>query len=354
MTGRLIVVGGGQSGLAAARAARDAGWEPVVLEAGDEPVGSWPAYYDSLRIFSPSEFSGFPGYAFPGAPGRYPTKHEVADFLRGYAGWLGVEIRTSARVLEVTTDGGRYVAHLADGAVVEGNALVAASGSFGNPHLPEVPGRDRFGGEVRHVADYRSPAAYAGRRVVVVGAGNSAVQVGYELGAVADTTLAVRSPVRFVAQTLGGRDLHHWLVNLRLDLLPPAVLSRLVTGTPVFDTGGYRDALASGRLDQRPAFDRFTEAGVAWPDGTEEPVDAVVYATGYRPHLPFLGSLGALGGDGSPLHRRGVSTTHRGLAYLGLEFQRSFSSNTLRGVHRDARYVVAALTSARHPAAVRG
>lgn len=351
---QVLVVGGGQSGLAAARAARDAGLRPVVLEAGPEPTGSWSHYYDSLTLFSPAGYSGFPDHGFPGPPDRHPARDEVVDFLRGYAQWLAVDIRTGAAVTDVTSEGKRLVAHLRDGSSVEGDALIAATGSFANPHVPPVPGLDGFAGEVVHVADYRSPRPFEGSRVVVVGAGNSAVQVGFELSEVARTTLATRSPVRFTPQVRGGRDLHFWLDRLRLDLLPPGVLSRFGTGTPVLDTGTYRAAIVGGRLPERPMFTSFTEDGVVWADGTVESIDAVVLATGYRPHVPYLHGIGALGARAEPLHRRGLSTTHPGVAYLGLEHQRSFSSNTLRGVHRDASYVVAALAARTARTAVRG
>jgi putative flavoprotein involved in K+ transport len=245
-----------------------------------------------------------------------------------------------------------YNRTLVNKAVLPG--LLALSRS---PCRPDIPERPEFAGEVRHVADYRSPAPFAGKRVVVVGAGNSAVQVGYELTEVADTTLAVRSPVQFMLQVRAGRDLHYRLDKLRLDLLPPAVLSRVIKGTPVLDTGIYRAAIDGGLLPQRPMFTAFTDDGVLWADGTRERVDAVIFATGYRPHVPYLRGLGALGPGSALLHWCGVSTTHAGLGYVGLEFQRSFSSNTLRGVHRDASYVIAALGSPSRPArraAVRG
>jgi len=92
-------------------------------------------------------------------------------------------------------------------------------------------------------------------------------------------------------------------------------------------------------------FTAFDTDGVIWPDGTREQVDTVVFATGYRPHLDYLRPLGALDGGGLPRHSGGISATHRGLVYLGLEFQRSFSSNTLRGVHRDAEHVIPPLTA---------
>ena len=264
-------------------------------------------------------------------------------FLAGYAEWLGVEIRPRTRVVEVGAAGTGFDVRTRPATGSRLDAVIAATGSFANPYVPEVQDRDEFGGRVLHVADYRSPTGFEGRRVVVVGAGNSAVQVGYELAAVARVSLAVRAPVRFVPQVRGGRDLHFWLHQLRLDLLPPAVLARLFKGTLVFDAGSYQQALTSGRFDQRPMFDRFVGDGVVWADGSAESVDAVIFATGYRPSVPYLGSTGALTPEGAPLHRQGLSLTHPGLGYLGLEFQRSFSSNTLRGVHRDAAFVLSAL-----------
>ncbi|MFC7549806.1 flavin-containing monooxygenase [Plantactinospora sp. GCM10030261] len=340
----VVVIGGGQSGLAAARAVRDAGLHPLVLEAGDRPVGSWPHYYDSLTLFSPARYSAMPGLPFPGDPDRYPTRDEVADYLRSYADSLGVEIRTGHRVRTVSTTPTGFLVHTAAGEEIPASGIVAASGTFGRPHLPVLPGQQEFSGEVRHVAQYREPAPYAGRRVIVVGAGNSAVQVGYELADVATVTLASVSPVHFLDQRPNGRDLHHWLDTSGFDDLPPAWLAKVIHHIPVLDTGGYRKAFESGVIDRRPMFTTFEEDRVVWADGTSEHVDAVIFATGYRPHLDYLEPIGALDA-GLPQHVAGISTTHPGLVYVGLEFQRSFSSNTLRGVSRDADYVVSALAA---------
>ncbi|SCG19023.1 putative flavoprotein involved in K+ transport [Micromonospora echinofusca] len=341
----VIIVGGGQSGLAAARAALSARLRPVVLEAGEESVGSWPDYYDSLTLFSPARYSALPGRAFDeGDPDRYPTRGEVVSYLRRYARHLDADVRTGVGVTAVRQRrGGGYLVHTRAGDEIAAAGVVAASGSFGNPHLPELPGRVEYTGEVRHVARYRRPEPYAGKRVVVVGAGNSAVQVAHELAPLARVTLATRAPVRFVPQRIRGRDLHHWLHVTGADRLPRPVLTRLIRHAAVLDTGVYRDAIASGLLPRRDMFTAFTPDGVRWPDGTSEPVDAVIFATGYRPNLGYLATLGALAPDGTPRQISGVSTTHPGLVYLGLEFQRSFSSNTLRGVGRDAAYVVAAM-----------
>ncbi|MGZ4472292.1 MAG: flavin-containing monooxygenase [Nocardioidaceae bacterium] len=341
----VVVVGGGQSGLAAARALRAAGLAPVVLEAGAEPVGSWPHYYDSLKLFSPAAYSGFPGFPFRGDPERYPSRAEVVDFLREYAATLDADIRTGCRVTSVAPTGNRgFLVTTATGDEFHTAGVVAATGSFGSPYLPALSGRDTFTGRLLHVADYRRPEPYVDQRVVVVGAGDSAVQVGYELAQVAKVSIATRHPIAFLPQRINGRDLHYWLQRTGFDDLPPEWLAQLITGPLVTDTGRYRAAVESGRPDRRPMFTALDGEHVIWSDGTREQVDTIVFATGYRPHLDYLRALGALN-DGLPQHAGGISTTHPGLAYLGVEFQRSYASNTLRGVHRDAEYIAPAIAA---------
>ncbi|MGH8878242.1 MAG: flavin-containing monooxygenase [Stackebrandtia sp.] len=340
----VVIVGAGQSGLAAAKAVRDAGLTPLVLEAGDRAAGSWPHYYDSLKAFSPNRFNNLAGLPFGGEPDAYPTRDEVATYLERFAAGLDVEIRTGARVADVSVESGRYLVNTADGATVEASGLVAASGSFANPYVPDLDGSERYTGKLLHVADYREPSPYRDQRVIVVGAGNSAIQVAVELAHVATVTLASHYMPQIVPQLINGRDVHYLLTD-RFDDLPPSWLARLLTGTMVMDTGGYQDAFDTGLLDRRDMFTGLTEDGAVWADGSREPVDTIILATGYRPNLGYLKSLGALDEHGMPQHSQGVSLTHPGLVYLGVEFQRNFASNTLRGVANDAAHVTPALTA---------
>lgn len=339
------MIGAGQSGLAAARALRELGMEPVVLEAGDRPAGSWPCYYDSLRVFSPAGFSSMPGMPFPGDPDRYPARDEVAEYLERYAARLDVEIRTNARVATVRQEGREFVVVTFAGEQVRVAGIVAASGSFSNPYRPNFPGEEGFTAELSHVADYRNPAPYGGRRVIVVGAGDSAAQVANELVSVAEVTLAVRHPVRLIPQLIGGRDVHYWLRETGFDSLPAEWLEKVAGGSVITDSVGVRQTLAEGRLDVRPMFVALEVDQVVWSDHERERVDAIILATGYRPSLDYLVELGALDRRGAPLHAGGISTTHLGLVYLGLEFQRSYASNTLRGVSADASAVIAPLVA---------
>ncbi|BEL05779.1 ArsO family NAD(P)H-dependent flavin-containing monooxygenase [Actinoplanes sichuanensis] len=336
----LVVIGGGQSGLATAHAALRRGLRPLVLDASPEPGGSWPSYYDSLTLFSPARFSALPGRAFPGDPDRYPLRDEVIEYLAAYTAGLDAEIRFSTRVEQVTTaDDGTFTVAMAGSSPVQAHAVVAASGGFGTPYRPSLPGLESFTGRVLHAAQYRNPDGFAGARVVVVGGGNSAVQIAVELAGLARVTVATRGPLRFQRQRILGRDFHWWLTRTGLDssVLGP----RLVSGSvPVIDDGRYRAAIRAGRPDQRPLFERLDGDRVVWADGAAEPVDVVLLATGYRPDLPYLAGLGAVDASGAALHDGGVSTVVPGLGFVGLERQRSFASATLRGAGRDAAFVL--------------
>ncbi|GAA0237127.1 NAD(P)/FAD-dependent oxidoreductase [Cryptosporangium japonicum] len=334
-----LVIGAGQAGLAAARALRRAGRTPIVLEAGDAPVGSWPSYYASLTLFSPARYSALPGMPFPGDPDRYPHRDEVIGYLRDYAERLGADIRLGDRASTVTHDGTAFTVAVAGQESFRAPLLIAATGGFGTPHRPVLPGLDRFTGTLLHSADYRTPAPFAGQRVVVVGSANTAVQIGAELAAHARVTLASRHPVRLVAQRPLGRDVHFWFRVTGFDTAPIGPLPRTPAHTPVLDDGRYLTALASGNPDQRPVFTGIDGERITWADGTAEHVDTIILATGYRPNVSYLQPLGVLDTHGTPLQRRGLSTTHPGLGYVGLEWQRSFASATLRGAARDAHYV---------------
>jgi putative flavoprotein involved in K+ transport len=341
----LVIIGGGQAGLAAAHAARRAGLEPVVLEAGDEPVGSWPRYYDSLALFSPARFSQLPGLRFPGDPERYPARDEVIEYLRAYARRLDADIRTGQRVVRVARADDRLAVVTQTGLELTAELAIVATGGFGAPHRPALPGLETFAGTTVHSSEYRNPDGYAGRRVVVVGGGDSATQIAAELTAFARVSIATRTPLRFVPQRPLGRDLHWWLYRTGLDTASfgPRLISRRV----VVDDGRHRAAIASGNPDVRALFTRLDGHDAVWGDGEREHVDAVILATGYRPEVSFLRGTGALDDDGQPLHRRGVSSALAGLGYVGLEYQRSYASATVRGVGRDAEYVIERLIAQR-------
>ncbi|UBV44543.1 NAD(P)/FAD-dependent oxidoreductase (plasmid) [Deinococcus taeanensis] len=335
-----IVVGAGQAGLATAHHLQRRGLPFLMLEAGARPVGSWLRHYDSLKLFSPARYAALPGLPFPGDPDHYPARDEVTAYLEAYARQHRVPLVTGADVTQVLPTGAAFRVLTGDGRTFSTRTLVAATGTYRTPRVPELPGHASFQGRTLHSLEYRQPDPFRGERVVVVGAGNSAVQIAVELARMARVTLAARTPVPFVPQRPLGRDVHDWITWLQVDQLPLGQFGRLPSPRSVFDPGTYRAAFREGRLDQRPMFARFTARGVVWSTGREEAVDSVVFATGYRTGLEYLFGTGALDVRGEPVQRLGRSLTVPGLYYAGLSGQRAFASATLRGAGPDAELVV--------------
>lgn len=334
-----IVVGAGQAGLAAAYHLQQNGLQFLVLEASKQTAGSWPHYYDSLTLFSPARFSSLPGLKFPGDGDRYPHKDEVISYLIDYAKHFQFPIQTGVKVTDIKQKGSNFEIVTSKKEAFFAKTLISATGAFSSPYIPKISNQDLFQGEVIHSYQYKNEQAYQNKRIVIVGGGNSAVQIGYELAQFARVSLATRKPISFVPQVILGKDVHFWFDQLGIDRF--SFTKSLATKTNVLDRGIYKEAIANNKPDQRPMFTSFTEKGVIWDDGQEEEVDVVIFATGYRYNMEYLTSLqDAVDEAKNPIHNRGISETVPGLYYVGLAGQRNFASATLRGVGADAKYVV--------------
>lgn len=187
---------------------------------------------------------------FGGDGDRYPHRDEVVAYLASYAARLDAEIRNRTRVVEVRPGGKGFAVALEGGQQLAARAVVAASGTFGRPCRPDLPGLAHFAGSVLHAADYRTPEPFAGQQVIVAGAGNSAVQIAAELATAARVTLAGRTPARFARQHILGRDLHFWLARTGIDTAPVGRFLRTPPTQLVIDDSRYR--AATGRRHSGP------------------------------------------------------------------------------------------------------
>ena len=274
-------------------------FDDLVLDAADRPGGAWPHHWDSLRLFSPAEHSSLPGRPMPPSPGPgTPDAGHVVAYLADYEDRYGLPVRRGVRVTAVTHDAAAsppFTLRLEDGTALSARAVVSATGSFTRPFVPALPGADRFGGTQRHSAAYRSPDAFAGRRVLVVGGGNSGAQIAADLllAGVA-TTWATRRPPRFMPDDVDGRVL--------FDRASARVLGR--SEARVGDLGdivmvpSVLDARERGVLVAQSPFVRLHETAVEWADGRQTRLDAVVWCTGFRPALDHLHLCGLVEADG--------------------------------------------------------
>jgi putative flavoprotein involved in K+ transport len=334
-----IVIGAGQAGLATAYYLQKEGLDYLVLEGSNQTSGSWMKYYDSLTLFSPAGYSSLPGSKFPGNPNRYPTKEEVISYLNQYAKQCNFNVQTGEKVSQITKQESIFEIVTENANVFYSKTVICATGSFAFPNMPSIEGSNRFNGKIIHSSQYNNVEEYMNQKVVVVGGGNSAIQIAYELAQVSNVTIATRNPISFVPQRILGKDIHFWLKVSGIDKYSYG--QKFSMNTSVIDTGKYKQAILKGNPVSKVMFNRFTEEGVVWSDGREEIVDSVIYATGYHPNITYLTSLiGAIDPKGNPLQNKGVSLTIDGLFYVGLSGQRSFSSATIRGVGEDSKYIV--------------
>jgi putative flavoprotein involved in K+ transport len=298
----VAVVGGGQAGLATAFHLRRAGLVPgrdfVVMDAADRPGGAWPRTWDGLRLFSPAGFSSLPGWMMPpwdDVTRGYPPRDHVVDYLTRYEQRYDLQVLRPHRVSSVTRadddPSGRLLVS-APGLVLAARAVVSATGTWERPFWPVYPGATAYAGRQLHAAGYRTPADFAGQRVVVVGGGNSAAQVLAEVSMVAETTWVTLREPRFLPDDVDGRVLFA-TARARSAALEQGREHSGVAGLgDIVMVAAVKDARERGALRARPMFTHLTAGGVAWADGTELGCDAVIWCTGFRPALRHLRPLG--------------------------------------------------------------
>ena len=212
---RVVIVGAGPAGLATSAELKQRGIGHVVLERGDAPGHTWMNLYDSLTLHTGKHLSTLPGLSFDRSVPIFPSRADFVAYLHRYAEMCELPIETGRSVSSVARDGDGWVVRTETGDVMA-DAVVMATGIVSAPRMPEVPGRERFGGRVMHSAQYRRPAGYRGRRVLVVGVGNSGGEIASELAnAGARVTVAVRSGANVVPLALAGIPIQYLAFAMR-------------------------------------------------------------------------------------------------------------------------------------------
>src|SRR2546428_3383970 len=200
-----IVIGAGPAGLATSAALSRERVQHVVLERGEQLGQTWANLYDSLVLHTAKGLSALPGLRFSRATPLFPSREDFLSYLHRYADRFQLPVETRADVANLSRANGTWTARTTAGVLVEARSVVVATGIVSNPYVPEIPGRQLFGGRVLHSVEYRRPDGFTGRRVLVVGAGNSAGEISVELArAGADVTLAVRTGAFVVPREIAG------------------------------------------------------------------------------------------------------------------------------------------------------
>ena len=334
----VVIVGGGQAALAASYFLRRTGLTYVILDNGAQAGGAWVHGWDSLHLFSPASYSSLPGWPMPDTPdGSYPTRDEVLDYLRRYEARYTPPIRRPVTVGRVERAGGKFLNIRTNADDFLSRAVIGATGTWSAPFVPDVAGHEFFGGTQIHSGHYQSAAPFAGRRVLVVGGGNSGAQILAEVSLLANATwVTLQDPV-FLPDDVDGR------------VLFERATARVLGNAGAMPTGGFGDivmvppvraARERGVLKAVRPFVRMTATGVVWPGGQEEAIDAIIWCTGFRPALSAFAPLDVIEPDGL-IHVNGQQAIREPrLWLLGYGSWCGPASATLLGAGRVARSMV--------------
>ncbi|MGZ8693504.1 MAG: flavin-containing monooxygenase [Gaiellaceae bacterium] len=332
----VVVIGGGQAGLAIGYFLARQGRRFVILEASDAVGAAWRARWESLVLFTPRRYSALAGLEFPGDPDGYPTRDDVVAYLENYARTFELPVQLDSPVRSVSQHDGGFVIRL-DDRELQADQVVIATGPFQVPNVPALSSALSPNVFQVHSTAYMRPTDVPPGSVVVVGGGNTGYQIAEELSQGHQVHLAIGSRQTPLPQRLLGRDLFWWLT--KTGLIKKSVESRIGRRAQ------YRDTLigSSPRTLKRHGIDLKTRVvaadgrTISFADGSELDVDAVIWATGYRSDYSWI-RPSVVGPDSRIRHRRGV-TDVPGLYFVGLSWQHTRGSALIGWVKDDAEYV---------------
>ncbi len=341
----VVVVGGGASGLSAAAALKRRGVDGVVIEQDDRVGGTWARRYDRLRLHTVRQFSGLAHYPIPRHNPSYLSRDEFVSYLNEYASHFRLRIvnGVAARTIRNHPETPNAWNVESIGESWRCRVVVIATGQYRVPVIPPWPGRERYRGDLSHSVTYSNAGPFRGKRVLVVGAGNSGAEIATDLmdhGA-SFVALSVRTPPPIVPRDPFGLPVQR--TSILLSLLPPAIANRMGQATarlvlgdltrygmpnaefapystrrvPLIDVG-FVAALKEGRVKVRPALERLSETGAIFTGGTAESYDAIIAATGFATGLEtLLDAPDVLNEFGEPRGRAGEPTACPGLYFVG-------------------------------------
>jgi putative flavoprotein involved in K+ transport len=333
----VVVVGGGQAGLALGYFLAQQGTDFTILEAAGQPAAAWRERWDSLKLFTSARYDSLPGMEFPGDPDRYPTRDEVADYLTDYARELNLPVELNSRVRAVRRQNHGYTVELGDRAY-EARQVVIATGPFQTPFVP--PFAENLGDDVvqMHSTGYRSPESVPEGTVLVVGGGNTGFQIAEELSGSGEVHLAIGSRQTPLPQRVLGRDLFWYL--------DATGLIRKTTASRIGKLMRKREDTLIGSNPRRARRHGIELHGravaaagstVSFADEADLDVRGVIWATGFRVDHSWI-DVPVFDESGRAVHERGV-TASPGLYFLGQLWQHTRGSALLGWVKDDAAHI---------------
>ena len=343
-----LIIGAGPAGLGIAGSLRKEGIDFEVVEQSQNVGNSWHHHYDRLHLHTVKQLSNLPHLSFPEDYPLYVPRAKMVEYFDTYATTFNIKPHFGETVNSVKKEGDHWITTTKTGKQFKSKNVLVATGINRIPNIPDWKGKDTFKGEIIHAKSFKNAQPFAGKKVLVIGMGNTGAELALDLSEHdCETYISVRGPVGVVPRDLNGRPVQltsiqlaklpfgfgDWLGNfirgiylgnlskygLQTPKLSPAKQLKVTGKTPVIDIGTI-DQIKAGKIKVLPDVDYFYETGVAFKNGEKVALDAVVLATGYRAKVnDFMESTeGLLNKDDLPKQAI-FDGQHKGLYFIGFD-----------------------------------
>lgn len=335
-----IIVGAGQAGLTMGYYLKQEGYNFLLLESGNRIGDSWRNRYDSLQLFTPREYSSLPGMILKGEKNEFPHKDEIAMYLEEYAQYFQLPVQLQTEVLKIRKEEEIFELHTPT-EVLQSKKVIIASGGFQQPYIPSFSQHLSSHVYQIHSSQYKSPSQIPKGKVLVVGGGNSGMQIAVELAKTHEVTMSISHPLTYLPLHLFRKSIFNWLEEL--GLLYAEVNTKRgkwfqKRKDPIFGFEG-KELIRNGAIQLQEKVVSASENNIMFQNGETYSAESVIWSTGFVQNYNWIEIEQAVNEKGFPNHIKGISPV-KGLYYIGLPWQSQRGSALICGVGKDAAYLL--------------
>ena len=336
----LIIIGAGQAGLTMGYYLKQEGYNFLLLEAGKQVGDSWRNRYDSLQLFTPRSYSSLPGMALIGEKNEFPYKDEIATYLEEYARHFQLPVQLQTEVLKIKKEKEIFELHTPT-EILQTKKVIIASGGFQQPFIPSVSANLSSHIFQIHSSQYKSPSQIPKGKVLVVGGGNSGMQIAVELAKTHEVTVSISHPLTFLPLQLFGKSIFNLLE--KMGLLYAEINTKRgrwfqKRKDPIFGFEGKK-LIRNGAIKLQEKVVSASGNNIMFQNGDIYSAESVIWSTGFVQNYNWIEIEQAVNEKGFPNHIKGISPV-KGLYYIGLPWQSQRGSALICGVGKDAAYVL--------------
>ena len=336
----VIIIGAGQAGLAMGYYLKQEGYNFLLLEAGNRIGDSWRNRYDSLQLFTPRDYCSLPDMVVKGEGKGFPHKDEMATYLEEYARHFTLPVQLQTEVFKIKKERDIFELHTPT-EILKSKKVVIATGGFQQPYIPSFSQHLSSHVFQIHSSQYKSTSQIPKGRVLVVGGGNSGMQIAVELAKNHEVTMSISHPLTFLPLRLFRKSIFSWLEKLGV------LYAELNTKRgkwfqkrkdPIFGFEG-KELIRSGAIQIEEKVVRASENNIMFQNGGTYSGGSIIWSTGFIQNYKWIEIEKAVNEKGFPNHVKGISPV-RGLYYIGLPWQSQRGSALICGVGKDAAYLL--------------